>query len=178
MYWVRARGASGTAWADCELGFGEMFVSTFEKQLDAKRRIVVPQEFRALVSGPFDGIVCFPSIEADCIEGGGKALFDRYQEVIEELDFGDPLRTALETTVLGGLVNLSFDTAGRVTLPEMLCQDFGLTDWVVITGIGDRFQIWNREAFRAHRAAQREIVRQEYPKHRTAQRAARTASGQ
>ena len=71
-----------------------MFLSTFEKQLDAKRRIVVPQEFRASVSGPFDGVFCFPSIEADCIEGGGKALFDRYQSVIDELDFGDPIRSA------------------------------------------------------------------------------------
>ena len=50
-----------------------MFLSTFEKQLDSKRRLVVPQEFRAAVSGPFDGIFCFPSIEADCLEAGGKA---------------------------------------------------------------------------------------------------------
>src|SRR3712207_7546167 len=55
-----------------------LFRSTFEKQLDSKRRIVVPQEFRAAASGPFEGVFCFPSIEADCIEGGGKALFDRY----------------------------------------------------------------------------------------------------
>ena len=73
----------------------EMFLSTFEKQLDAKRRIVVPQEFRALAAGPFDGVFCFPSIEADCIEGGGKPLFDRYMAVIDEIEFGDPLRTAL-----------------------------------------------------------------------------------
>ena len=76
-----------------------MFLSTFEKQLDAKRRIVVPQDFRAAASGPFDGIFCFPSIEADCIEAGGRALFDRYLALIEELDFGDPLRSALETSV-------------------------------------------------------------------------------
>ena len=56
-----------------------VFLSTFEKQLDAKRRIVVPQEFRAQTAGPFDGVFCFPSIEADCIEGGGKPLFDRYR---------------------------------------------------------------------------------------------------
>ena len=41
-----------------------MFLSTFEKQLDGKRRIVAPQEFRAAISGPFNGIFCFPSIEA------------------------------------------------------------------------------------------------------------------
>lgn len=154
-----------------------MFVSTFEKQLDAKRRLVVPQEFRALVSGPFDGVVCFPSIEADCIEGGGKALFDRYAGLIEELEFGDPLRSALETSVLGGMARMSFDTAGRITLPESLCDMFGLTDWVVIVGLGDRFQIWQREAFQAHRAAQREVAREGLAKLRADQRAARLAAG-
>ena len=154
-----------------------MFVSTFEKQLDAKRRLVVPQEFRALVSGPFDGVVCFPSIEAYCIEGGGKALFDRYAGLIEELEFGDPLRSALETSVLGGMARMSFDTAGRITLPESLCDMFGLTDWVVIVGLGDRFQIWQREAFQAHRAAQRELAREGLAKLRADQRAARLAAG-
>ena len=155
-----------------------MFVSTFEKQLDGKRRIVVPQDFRALVSGPFDGVICFPSIEADCIEGGGKTLFERYQGLIEELDFGDPLRSALETSVLGGMARMAFDTAGRITLPELLCDMFGLTDWVVLVGLGDRFQIWEREAFQAHRAAQRDLAREGLAQMRAAQRSARVSLGQ
>ena len=159
------------------LGRG-MFLSTFEKQLDAKRRFVVPQEFRALVAGTSDGVFCFPSIASDCLEGGGKPLFDRYLGLIEELDFGDPLRTALETSVLGGVSNLGFDPAGRVTLPENLCDMFGLTDWVVIVGLGDRFQIWQRDAFQAHRAAQRDIAREGLAQLRSAQRAARTGAGQ
>jgi MraZ protein len=155
-----------------------VFLSTFEKQLDAKRRIVVPQEFRALAAGPFDGVFCFPSIEADCIEGGGKALFDRYNGVIEELEFGDPLRSALETSVLGGMARLSFDTAGRITLPETLCEMFGLTDWVTVVGLGDRFQIWQREAFQAHRAAQRELAREGLAQLRAQQRAAKLGAAQ
>jgi MraZ protein len=150
-----------------------MFLSTFEKQLDAKRRIVVPQEFRALVSGPFDGVICFPSIEADCVEGGGKALFDRYMALIEEMPFGDPTRSAIELSVLGGQAKMSFDTAGRITLSEQLCDQFGLNDWVVLVGLGDRFQIWEREAFQAHRAAQRELARDGLAQLRAQQRAAK-----
>ena len=163
----------GRSEATASRGQGEMFLSTFEKQLDAKRRIVVPQEFRALTAGPFDGVFCFPSIEADCIEGGGKALFDRYMGVIGELEFGDPLRSALETSVLGGMAKLSFDTAGRITLPETLCDMFGLTDWVVVVGLGERFQIWSRDAFQAHRAAQRDLAREGLAQLRAQQRAAR-----
>jgi MraZ protein len=155
-----------------------LFLSTFEKQLDVKRRIVVPQEFRALVSGPFEGIICLPSIEADCVEAGGKPLFDRYMGVIEELEFGDPLRTALETSVLGGMARLSFDTAGRITLPESLCDMFGLTDWVTVVGLGDRFQIWDREAFQAHRATQREFARAGMAELRERQRAAKAGIAQ
>jgi MraZ protein len=153
-----------------------VFLSTFEKQLDSKRRIVAPQEYRAAVA-PFDGVFCFPSIEADCIEAGGPKLFEQYQGLIAELPFGDPLRTALETSILGGTHQLSFDTAGRITLPEALCQEFGIGDWVAVVGLGERFQIWPLEAFRAHRAAQRLAAREGLAALRNTQRLARPGGG-
>jgi len=136
-----------------------VFISTFEKQLDSKRRIVAPQEFRTTVA-PFDGLFCFPSIEADCIEGGGKALFDSYAALIDEYPFGDPVRAALETSVMGGMAQLGFDAAGRITLPESFCDQFGLTDWVVLVGMRDRFQIWSRAAFQDHLHRQRQVARE------------------
>ena len=78
--------------------------------------------------------------------------------------------------ILGGMAQLSYDTAGRITLPEILCQQFGLTDWVVVVGLGDRFQIWQREAFQTHRAAQREVAREGLATMRAQQRAARLGS--
>jgi MraZ protein len=154
-----------------------VFLSTFEKQLDAKRRIVVPVEFRALLSGPFDGVFCFPAIGADCLEGGGQTLFQSYEALIGALAFGDPLRDAMETVVYGGMVKLAFDAAGRITLPDELCREFGLTDWVTVVGLGDRFQIWEREAFRAHRAAQRLAAREGLSDLRKQQRASIAAAG-
>jgi MraZ protein len=153
-----------------------VFLSTFEKPLDAKRRIVVPQEFRAAVAGPFDGVFCFPSVEADCIEGGGKALFDRQEVLINEFEIGDPLRYALEFTIRGGMAQLSFDTAGRITLPENLCEMFGLTEWVVVVGLGERFQIWSREAFHAQRTSLRQFARDGLAATRAAQRQAKLGS--
>jgi len=166
----------GRLWAAPKAGdvrVGPVFFSTFEKQLDAKRRIVVPAEFRAVVSGPFDGVFCFPSVEADCIEGGGKALFDRNEALIAELDPGDPLRYALEFTLRGGMAKLSFDTAGRITLPEILCDQFGLTDWVTVVGLGDRFQVWSKAAYDAERLAHRQFAREGLAALRAQQRAAK-----
>ncbi len=152
-----------------------MFLSTVEKQLDAKRRIVLPQEFRAAAAGPFEGVFCFLSVEADCIEGGGQALYDTYARLIDELPFGDPLRSAVETSVLGGMARLAYDSAGRITLPESLCDLLHLEDQaaVAVVGLGERFQIWPLEAFNQHRARQRQIAREGLPAFRAQQRAAR-----
>jgi len=152
-----------------------MFLSTYEKQMDSKRRVVVPMEFRALLSGPFEGVVCFPSIEAECLEAGGQSLYQRNLNLIDEFDPGDPLRADLETSLLAGMHRLSFDTAGRIILPDPLCEQFGLHDWIVIAGMGDRFQIWEREAYRIHRARARESAREGMAKHRSAQRDIRIA---
>ena len=136
-----------------------MYLSTFEKQMDAKRRLVVPVEFRGQGGGPFDGVICFPSIDAECLEAGGQTLFDQYKTLIESQPFGGELRRSLQTTVYGGQRSLGFDSAGRITLPEDLCDQFRLSDWVTIVGLGDRFQIWEREAFREHRARERLAAR-------------------
>jgi MraZ protein len=119
-----------------------VFFSTVEKQLDAKRRMVLPAEFREAASGPFGGVFCFPSID--------------------DLPFGDPLRSALETCFYGGLVKLAYDTAGRITLPDSLCQMFGIADDVVVVGMGERFQIWSAEAHRANFAGARGLAKSEW----------------
>jgi MraZ protein len=150
-----------------------MFLSTFEKQLDGKRRIVVPQDYRAALSGPTDSVFVFPSIRSNCLEGGGQALFDRYGAMADELEFGDELRDSIERNVFGEMQRLSFDTAGRITLPESLCDQFGLTDWVAVVGMRDRFEIWERDAYRAQRAADREFARQGLADMRSRQRSQR-----
>ena len=44
-----------------------MFLSTYEKQLDGKRRLLIPNDFRTTENGAAGGVFIFPSIEADCL---------------------------------------------------------------------------------------------------------------
>ena len=71
-----------------------VFLSTYEKQLDGKRRLLIPQEFRTADNGAEHGVFCFFSIESDCLEAGGDKLMAEYVSMIEELPFGDDVRTA------------------------------------------------------------------------------------
>ncbi len=137
-----------------------MFLSTYEKQLDGKRRLLIPQEYRTADNGAEHGVFCFFSIESDCLEAGGDKLMAEYVAMIEELPFGDDVRTALEETFYAGQRPLSYDGGGRITLPEHLCQDAGLGEDVVIVGLGSRFQIWDRARWNARREERRALARQ------------------
>jgi len=140
------------------LGQG-VFLSTYEKQLDAKRRLLIPGDFRTAANGAEHGIFLFPSIEADCLEAGGDHLFAVYNEVIQSLPFGSEERSALEWQVMGEQVRLSFDSGGRITLPDHLCIEAELSGDVVIVGLNDRFQIWAKEKWLARRAEQRRLAK-------------------
>ncbi|MDV6332047.1 division/cell wall cluster transcriptional repressor MraZ [Asticcacaulis sp. 201] len=141
-----------------------MFLSTHEKQLDAKRRLLVPSDFRATalaaVPGiePFEGVYCFPAISAGCIECGGAAFFAMQRDVINSYPPMTATRAAMQTRFYASMHKLGFDTAGRITLPEKLCQTFGLTGDVVIAGMGESFQIWEPVAYAKYLAEQDAMV--------------------
>ncbi|MDI7773755.1 division/cell wall cluster transcriptional repressor MraZ [Asticcacaulis sp. EMRT-3] len=141
-----------------------MFLSSHEKPLDAKRRLLVPQDFRAAALTahdgvePFEGLYCFAAIDAACIECGGAAFFAGYRDVINEYPKFSPTRKALEHRFYAAMQRLSFDTAGRITLPEALCERFGLSGNVLIAGLGESFQIWNPDAYKTFEAEQAALV--------------------
>lgn len=147
-----------------------MFLSSHEKQLDGKRRLLVPQDYRAAALSPhdgvepFEGVYCFAAVNASCLECGGAAFFATYRDVINEYPKLSPTRAALERRFYASMSKLAFDTAGRITLPEKLCEQFGLTGDVVIAGLGESFQVWEPGAYAAHTQAQDLLVEAAFAK--------------
>jgi MraZ protein len=141
-----------------------VFLSSHEKQLDAKRRLLVPQDFRASALAPYDGVepfeglYCFAAINASCLECGGAAFFATYRAVIEAHPPLSPTRKALEHRFYASMHRLAFDTAGRITLPEAMCDRFGLKGDVLLTGLGTSFQIWETTAYATYAEEQDRLV--------------------
>ena len=130
-----------------------MFLSTTTNNRDAKGRVSVPADFRAVITaqsigkdGAFDGIIVRPSFSGECLEGGGEQLFEAYRASINALDYFDPNREAMEQAIFGESRRLPFDSGGRVSLPHELADMFGFNGRVTFVGLGDRFEIWPPEA--------------------------------
>ena len=138
-----------------------MFLSTATNSLDAKGRISVPSEFRAVVGdGVFDGIILWPSFDGDYLEGGGLGLLKDYERSLETMDYYDEGRIALQRAIFAESRRLPFDGGGRVSLPKDLAEYAGLTDKATFVGLGARFEIWNPEAHIARGAEVRKLARE------------------
>ena len=134
-----------------------MFLSSFESSVDVKKRVSIPAPFRKSLGGQ-DSVYLWESLDKPCIEGCGQALVESFEASISDLDLMDKRRFALATTILGDLVQARLDDGGRIVLDTTLMSHAGITDKVRIVGLGDRFQIWEPERYRAARAEIRQLA--------------------
>tara|TARA_R110001606_G_scaffold155480_6_gene297777 strand:- start:1070 stop:1531 length:462 start_codon:yes stop_codon:yes gene_type:complete len=138
-----------------------VFLSTTINGVDAKGRVSVPADFRSVVrGGVFDGIIVWPSFDGPYLEGGGQALLDSYQRLIEDMDPYDEARIAFERAIFGAARPLAFDANGRVTLPKELIDHAGLDAKATFVGLGSRFELWSPDVYAEHQAAARAFARE------------------
>ncbi|MCB1492275.1 MAG: division/cell wall cluster transcriptional repressor MraZ [Rhodobiaceae bacterium] len=138
----------------------DQFVSNYTNRIDAKGRVSVPAGFRAILAAQgFDGVYCYPSLDTDAIEAGGRPLIEAIQGLIDALVPYSDERNQLATVLLGDGMTLSIDQDGRVTLPEALRAHAGLEGEVTFVGVGDKFFMWSPERYAAYRAEARSRAR-------------------
>lgn len=138
-----------------------LFLSTYINKIDKKGRISVPAPFRAVLTGQhFSGIIAYPSFVYECIEASGINRIEKLSESIDSLDPYSEERDAFAASILGGCVQLSFDSDGRVTLPESLIEIAHLTEQAVFVGKGQTFEIWEPKAFESYAEKARSMAKE------------------
>ncbi|MTI45437.1 MraZ protein [Roseibium hamelinense] len=136
------------------------FVSHFTNRLDAKGRVSVPASFRAvLAKDGYEGLYCSPSAHCPAVDAGGNALLEEHEKQLEAFRRLSPDHDALAMSLFGVSEQVKIDGDGRMSISDMVREQTGLTDHVTFAGLGYKFQIWEPEKFREHRAeAQRRAL--------------------
>ena len=141
-----------------------IFIGTHENKVDQKGRVSVPAAFRAALAGlPFQGIVAFPSLRADCVEGCGWDFMEQLDTRVQDIALFSETHDDLATTIFAESQQLPFDSTGRIQLPADLRGFAGITDKAAFVGMGKLFQIWEPGRLAAHKAAARQRVREQRP---------------
>ena len=138
-----------------------LFLSTYQNKVDKKGRVSVPAPFRAALSGQhFPGIVAYGSFVNPCVEACSLERMEQMAKRIAQLDPFSDEHDALAATILGGSVQLGFDSEGRVMLPEAMLETAGIDDTAVFIGKGETFEVWEPKKFEAYAKKAREIAHQ------------------
>ncbi len=123
-----------------------LFMDTIFNKVDAKGRVSLPSDYRAIVKELSTEIVCYRSLSSPCIEGCLEDTLDKLATEIENsTDFFSETQDSLTNLIFGDAKRFPFDSTGRIVLTEKLLQHAGITDSAVFVGKGRKFQIWNPE---------------------------------
>jgi MraZ protein len=137
------------------------FTATHVNKVDRKGRVSVPSPFRAALDGAAGPVLFIkPDEEVPAFECYDEAYVEEIQARIDELDIGSDERLELETVHFSALIQVTFDTEGRIMLPRQHMEAFGITEQAAFVGLGRHFQIWDpakwQQRLEKARAAQRE----------------------
>jgi MraZ protein len=138
----------------------DRFVSHYVSRLDAKGRVSVPAQFRAVLARDgFDGLYCYPALDRPALDAGGNALLAEIEALIAGfLPYSDQ-REQFALALYGTSETLKIDREGRVVLTDALKAHAGISDAVTFVGLGHRIRIWEPGRFRTELAEATEKVR-------------------
>lgn len=117
-----------------------MLIGEYTHSLDAKKRLSIPAKFRkelgsgAVLTRGLDGCLwLFPSRQ-------WAALADK----LAALPMAQADSRSFSRLLLSGAHEVTFDSLGRILIPEHLKGYAGLQREAIITGVHTRLEIWER----------------------------------
>jgi MraZ protein len=122
-----------------------MLLGAYDHTLDDKNRLTFPAKFRQSFA---EGVVVTRGLDG-CLYAFRRADWARLVE--SRLSTLDPLRPEgrrLQRHFFSGAAEAELDKQGRVMIPAQLIEHAKLGRDVVVAGVNDRLEIWNRDAWR------------------------------
>ena len=124
-------------------------LGTHSYQLDPKGRLSLPARFReAFADGAWltigqDGcLFAFPRVE-----------WERRSDEVAASPLSDAAGRAYARLFFGASDESRIDGQGRMTIPGRLRDAVGIAKDVVVLGVRDRMEIWDREAYERYETA-------------------------
>ena len=122
-----------------------MLLGAYDHTLDDKNRLTLPAKFRQAFA---DGVVVTRGLDG-CLYAFRRPDWNRLVESrLATLDPLSPEGRRLERFFYSGASETELDKQGRVMLPRELIEHAKLGREVVVAGVNERLEIWDRAAWR------------------------------
>ena len=123
-------------------------LGTHSYQLDPKGRVSLPAKFRAAF---IDG--CWITVGQDrCLYVFPRAEWERRSDEVASSPLSDGDGRAFSRLFFGSSDETKLDGQGRVTITQRLRDAVGIDKEVVVLGVRDRMEIWDRQTYEGYTA--------------------------
>ncbi|MBQ6814575.1 MAG: division/cell wall cluster transcriptional repressor MraZ [Lachnospiraceae bacterium] len=118
-----------------------MFMSEYSHSIDAKGRVIVPAKFR---DGLGDSFVVTKGLDG-CLFAFPSEEWASFEEKLKSLPMANKDARKFVRFFLAGATLAEVDKQGRILLPSVLRESAALEKDVVLVGVGNRVEIWDKK---------------------------------
>jgi MraZ protein len=124
------------------------FSGKHNNSLDAKGRLIIPAPFRESLSA-YDSatLVITNEVFDKCLSAYPIAEWKKLVDKVKALPQTSDAVKYYMRRVIGSATKCEMDKQGRILVSAALRKDAGLTNEIVLIGLGDRIEIWDNEEF-------------------------------
>ena len=115
--------------------------------LDAKGRLALPTRYRGPLDDRCQGQVVLTVHDDRCLLLYPQPDWDEIERKLVRLPNQNKRTRTLQRMLLGHATELEIDKSGRILIPPRLREFASLEKRVVLAGLGNKFEIWNEEAW-------------------------------
>jgi MraZ protein len=126
-----------------------VFLGEYEHSLDEKGRLAIPAKFRPELG---QGLVLTRGLDR-CLFAWPMAEWQIVADKLGRLSLMHAEARRLQRLLFAGAVDIQLDRLGRVLVPAFLRGYAGLQDAVIVAGVLNRIEIWDRTLWTEERTA-------------------------
>ncbi len=119
-----------------------VFVNTYVHNLDPKKRLTVPSDWRELAGAP-KRLFVLPGVNDKCLCVYPAREMTRRLERLRNLSIADAKGRQLARTLASRSDLVPWDSQGRIRVKDELLEFASLVNQVVLVGTFDGFELWN-----------------------------------
>lgn len=124
-----------------------MFIGEYQHVMDDKGRLAIPGSFRADVK---TGAVVTRGLDT-CLFLYPKKQWETLAQKLAALPLSQSNSRAFARLMLAGAMQVKLDSQGRILVPEYLRTFARLGKDVVVAGLYDRLELWDKQAWNSYK---------------------------
>ena len=120
-----------------------MLFGKFYRELDDKYRLMLPKQFKNQLA---DTLYLIKGYDG-CLSVYQEEDFKAYVNQLTSLSYTHRDTRDIQRLGFSSVVELSLDKQGRVLIPTQTVQEYAISKEVVIVGVVNHLEIWNKKAW-------------------------------